>query len=298
MAEHTHRARGLRPGFYNQAPSNTMSFPKNANMTAVEILAFFPNSIRCADVVHRLISNGGSRKSIHSIVNTYRDLEAEWSVNCCGEAMYRTMDRAGYPDWTVKRHSHWHVDRQKALWNENNLDVSNLRTASGGPPGEAVSFSRLAENMRALPEGDDALDLTRMVQYCTENVEDGWKYPEDYEELLELLGGPAKVGDQSTDGAAFKRWENRRPPPTLSRITQPSQSTEAGRGQRRSRSTSSGPGSLMKRRTARASTRRGTEQLEQLEQIENRDCSNLNDEHGTPYMRAPVSITFSGLSDE
>ena len=44
-----------------------------------------------------------------------------------------------------------------------------------------------------MPEGDNALDLTRVVRYCIQNAEDRWEYPRDYEDLLNLLGGPTEV---------------------------------------------------------------------------------------------------------
>ena len=269
-------------------------------MTAAEILAFLPNSINCVDVVYRLISNGGTRKSIHAIVNTHRDLEAEWSANCCGEAMYKTMQKAGYAEWTITRHNLWH-DSRKASWDANRLDVGDIRTAPGGPAG-AVSFKQLAENVRTMPEGEDALDLTRMVQYCVQHAEDGWEYPKDYEELLDLLGGPAGVREENTDGALFKRWENRKPPPPTPRRSRPPQGLELLDGWKktrrrddvakrsntgkRSKTVSPGPGSLVKRRAARESTEMN---VENAGDVEVTNHSDPDSEHGIPYTRAPVS---------
>lgn len=214
MAEPKRRTYPTKPTFGDGAPSNTIPFPKQANMTVPEILAFLPNSINCADVIYRMVSNGGTRKTIHAIINTYRNFEAEWSANCCGETMYRIMDKAGYTDWTITKHDLWH-NSQRGIWDANCLDVGKLRTVSVGGAAELVSFRSLANNVRTMPEGDDALDLTRMVQYCVQNAEDGWRYPKDYEELLDLLGGPAEVREPNTDGAVLRRWEDRKaPPPT------------------------------------------------------------------------------------
>ncbi|KAF2245321.1 hypothetical protein BU26DRAFT_521803 [Trematosphaeria pertusa] len=58
-----------------------------------------------------------------------------------------------------------------------------------------------------MPRGDDALDLTRMVEYCVQHPVEGWEYPKDYEKLLGLLGGPQTVTPEHVDRAAFKRWE-------------------------------------------------------------------------------------------
>lgn len=278
-------------------------------MTAVEILAFLPNHIKCADVVYRLVSNGGSRKIFHAIINTFRDLEAEWSLNCCGEAMYKTMNRAGYNNWTIKRHNEWHDNHQQALWNESSLGVGDFRTEQSAPEAGTVSFRSLAANMRSIPEGDDALDLTRMVKYCVENAEDTWNYPNDYEELLESLGGPAQVGDRSTDRTVFGRWERKRAPPPVSRVVEPSPSMESsgergssetgsktaqGRpgGGQRSRSISSGPGTGMKRR---ATGSRILKEVEQSAHFELGDESDGDDKHHALHTRALVSITGDSL---
>ncbi|KAH6629565.1 hypothetical protein C7974DRAFT_424587 [Boeremia exigua] len=311
MADPKRKAYLVRASFHETAPPNTIPFPKQANMTVAEILAFFPNCINCADVIYRMISNGGSRKAIHAIINAHRDLEAEWSINCCGEAMYKTMEKAGYAQWTVKKHNNWHESR-KASWDGSRLDVGVLRTFPGGPAG-TVSFRKLAESVRTMPEGDDALDLTRMVQYCVQNDEDGWRYPNDYEELLELLGGPKQVREANTDRAVFSRWEDRKAPPPLPRPTQPQQSIEVfGELKKlrrissavrrktdkvtRSRNLSPGLGGVVKRRAARVSERRIAESASPGFRSESEESTGT----GTAYVRAlpeyvppPPGVTVS-----
>ncbi|KAJ4401286.1 hypothetical protein N0V91_008062 [Didymella pomorum] len=218
MAEPKRRTYPTKPTFVDSAPPNTIPFPKQANMTVPEILAFFPNSINCADVVYRMVSNGGTRKTIHAITNTYRNFETEWSANCCGETMYRTMDTAGYTDWTITKHDLWHN------------------------------------------KGDDAVDLTRMVQYCVQNAEDGWRYPKDYEELLDLLGAPAEVREPNTDGAVFRRWEDRKAPPPTPRPTPPPAGVGPVSSRTQARKRISGPRrkSATKRRSRKVSPGQGS----------------------------------------
>ncbi|KAJ4317461.1 hypothetical protein N0V94_004920 [Neodidymelliopsis sp. IMI 364377] len=287
MAETTPRVHKPRPGFGDNAPPKTIPFPKQAQFTAVELLAFFPNCIYSADVVYRLISNGGTRKAIHSIINTHRAMEAEWSANCCGENMYKTMEKAGYTKWTIKRHNIWHESR-KDTWDGNKLDVGDLRAAPG-VPAKSVSFENLAADVRTMPEGDDALDLTRMVQYCVRNLEDGWRYPEDYEELLELLGGPAEVQEDNTDGAVFlgpgiasieeQRKSGRRENIPGSRLTSRSVGLESN--------------SSYNLRTPRRSNRAVSKDAPDLE---DEVASGAADEgHGTPYMREPAEYVAPPL---
>lgn len=294
------RACRLRTGFGDNAPLGNMPFPKKANLTAVELLVFFPNTVYRADVIYRLISNGGTRRSIWAIVNTHRDLGSEWSANCCGEAMYKTMQKAGYKDWTIKKHDLWHESR-KASWESHSLDVGNLQTE--GIPARGVSFRSLAKDVRTMPEGKDALDLTKMVQYCVQNSEDGWTYPEDYEELLDLLGGPAIVQDENTDGAILRTWENKRPPPPLPRSQSPRlQSIELLDGSRKTARSSrgdegrSGPrvrssnmppnaGSLNRRKAARERARTVSVDEAEVEAMEESEQG----DYGTPYSRGLVS---------
>lgn len=293
----THRTRKSRPSFGGAAPSSTIPFPKHANMTAVEILAFLPNSIDCGDVVYRLISNGGSRKSIHAIINTHRNSQAGWSLNWCGEAMYKTMAGAGYIGWTITRHDQWH-DQQKGTWDDGKLDVGGLRTTSDEPAGDAA-FSRLAENVRAMPEGDDALDLTRMVQYCLQHAEDDWLYPRDYEKLLRSIGGPAQVGKEKVDRAVLKRWENKKPPPPLPASVQPLQKVEGMTDTRKrssvaretSRNTTLGPSLQVKATTTGKKPPMSATQSALKDAI---GRSETRDEPSASYARAEVSVTVGG----
>ena len=298
MANSKRRTYRNRSGFGDNAPPNTIPFPETANFTAIELLTFFPNTIYCADVIYRMISNGGTRRCIHAIVNTHRKLEAEWSANCCGEAMYKTMQKAGYTDWTIKKHDLWHAS-QKTSWDETSLSVGDFRTASVLPV-ESVSFKSLAVDVRTMPEGGDALDLTRMVWYCVQNLEDRWQYPQDYEELLDLLGGPVKVREENTDGAIFRRWEDRKPPPPLLKLTQPLQDIElldgwkktrerrsVGRSgsQAESRTISPDPTSPNRRTAARGNTRKSEEAAD----VDATGLPEPDGEYGTPYARHPVS---------
>ena len=306
MAEVKRRTYPTKPTFGDTAPSNTIPFPKQANMTVPEILAFLPNSINCADVIYRMVSNSGTRKTIHAIINTYRNFEAEWSANCCGETMYKIMDKAGYTDWTITKHDLWH-NSQRSLWDANKLDVGKLRTASVGGAAGTVSFRSLAKNVRTMPEGDDALDLTRMVWYCVRNAEDGWRYPKDYEELLDLLGGPAKVREPNTDGAVFRRWEDRKAPPPTPRPTPPpagvglvtslTQTRKRTSGSRRkstaegsSRTASPGQGSMLQRVAAREQERATAEIAVEEDTM---DLAASRSGTGTPYQRGLVSATVA-----
>lgn len=214
--------------------------------------------------------------------------------------MYKTMQKAGYTDWTVKKHDLWHAS-QKASWDKTSVDVGNFRTVSAMPV-EGVSFKSLAVDVRMMPDGEDALDLTRMVSYCVQNLEDRWQYPQDYEELLNFLGGPVKMQEENTDGAVFRRWEDRKPPPPLPKPTRLLQGIELLDGwkqtrgrcnavrsdsQARSRTVSPESTSTNKRTAARGGARK-SEEAADVDVVKLREPDG---EHGTPYARHPVSVS-------
>ena len=195
-------------------PVANLPFPKRANMTAVELLAFLPNSVRCAEIVYRFISNGGTRHALWAIVNTYRDFPRPWDVNVCGVYIYKAMRGAGYDEWTVKKHGKWH-DAVKDSWNERNMNVGDFRVP-GDKGAASIPFKSLAVDVRSMPQGDAALDLTRMVQHCVQNPDEKWMYPQDYEQLLSRLGGPADVKSGHLDRVAFTTWNSL--PPSIPRV--------------------------------------------------------------------------------
>ena len=197
------------------APPADLPFPIHANITVVELLTFLPNSVRCADVIYRFISNGGTRRGICRIVNAQRQLSIDWTSASCGNAIYHAMHRAGYVGWTVKLHHLFHNQRE-STWDEARIDVASFRTPGQvigkGAPSAGIPFKNLGTDVRQMPSENDALDLTRMVQYCVQRPEEHWMYPRDYGILLGRLGGPTIVRKEHLDGAAFNRWLELRPP--------------------------------------------------------------------------------------
>jgi len=138
---------------------------------------------------------------------------------------------------------------------------------------------------------------------------EGWRYPKDYEQLLDLLGGPSKAKKENTDGAVFARWEHRKPPPPTMKSLQGMEILEGWEKckeseprrkpdrEKRSRSVSPTDSLLGERRAARKKTQETTEVAATVEVIGD---SQSDDEGGTPYARAPVSTNaecLGGLKD-
>ncbi|KAF1828292.1 hypothetical protein BDW02DRAFT_512669 [Decorospora gaudefroyi] len=203
-------------GFGAPAPSMYLLFPASANITAVELLTFLPNTVHCANVVYRLMTNGGSPHAVWTIINTQRDLSVEWSQSTSRTTLYKAMRKAGYKDWVLRIHDKFHEER-KDTWDEADMDVAGFLTpgqiGKRQMPAADVPFKSLAVDVRRMPQGDDALDLTRMVQYCVENPSEPWMYPQDYDALLGVLGGATVIRMEHIDREAFKRWAGVKPPP-------------------------------------------------------------------------------------
>ncbi|KAF2472842.1 uncharacterized protein BDR25DRAFT_392698 [Lindgomyces ingoldianus] len=232
-----HHFAGTFDSFGRNAPSKNVPFPESANITAVELLTFLPLSLKSPDVVFRLISNGGSR-FINKIVNTVRELERPWPSNSCGIMLRNTMRQSGYKNWSITTHEKWHK-KVAAEWDEKKLNVAGFQTPSEklqrSPPRLPIPFADLALDVKKFPEGDDALDLTRMVKFAMENPEEEYWYPTDYEKLLKHLGGPLEVKDEHTDRQVFKRWEGVSSPMKPKQTPTPKRKRTPKIGEKRSR---------------------------------------------------------------
>jgi hypothetical protein len=68
----------------------------------------------------------------------------------------------------------------------------------------------LASGVKNFPEGNEALDLTRVVQYAVDHPVGNYMYPRDYHLILSALGGPKPVTPENTDAAIFQIYKSMR----------------------------------------------------------------------------------------
>jgi hypothetical protein len=165
-------------------------------------------------VVYRLTTNGVLPNVLWAIANTYRKLPKEWTQGSCRQSINRTMDKAGYKNWRLTTQGDFNQEK-KSTWDDANLDVAGFLPPGGGTSNTPtdIPFKSLAVDLRSMPQGHDALDLTRMVEYCAQNPHEPWFYPRDYDRVLQLVGGAATVIPNHSDGEASKRWTGVKPPP-------------------------------------------------------------------------------------
>jgi hypothetical protein len=172
-------------------------------------------------MVYRLVANGMSAKVGAVIINTFRILpDGPTTSNGIYHMCKETMRGAGYGDSWVFGSMPAIVARDVAnsgvARNPHLLDVHGFKTefelfpergGRGGGSLQEWKFADLAKGLKKMPEGDDALDLTRMVQYAVDHPEDNFVFPNDYDLLLQLVGGPAQPTAQHFDAAVFDRWD-------------------------------------------------------------------------------------------
>jgi hypothetical protein len=208
------------PGKHNRftsAPSHLLPFPTGlCNITIAELICFFPNWLKVPDVVERAISNGGSSAVFQTMLSKMRYLgEREYLSN----AVYRLFDRPMQVHRKAKaeelglKYEKWTVGNHVPLPDHDGHSVSI--TGFHTPPARKnhpkydtkVAFKSLAINVVQFPTGDEALDLTRCVQYHLQHPDEDWSFPDDFERLVQQLGGPTMPTAAHEDRAAFSRWE-------------------------------------------------------------------------------------------
>lgn len=205
------------------SPSWNLPFPVG-NLTAAEMLAYLPHWLKSIDVVDRLITNGGKSYTIAALINEFRHLPGDgdgiFRPNSAQIMMSYGMRRAGFPDWTVGTHSMFERPNPHLL--ETDLNVQTFRTPrethpKSAPPGQVahrlkqneeadpIEFKALALHVKTHPSGSDALDLARCVQYALGHPKEQWDFPNDFEALVNKLGGPARITHSHLDRQIFER---------------------------------------------------------------------------------------------
>lgn len=197
----------------NDAPSPEHDLP-NGNVTLVELAAFIPQSIKCWDVIDRIMWNGAKTQDITNLINKYRLMPAGKIVNNSVYMMMRgQMDKrskvdADYKDWTVGAHRDIEVSDH---YDADSLSVTGFRRPTiyrdrPDEPARLIPFKDLARGVAMWPEHGDALDLTRIVKWCASNPDEEYYYPTDFQKVLqECLGGPVTPQARHTDAEVLSR---------------------------------------------------------------------------------------------
>ncbi|KAL1608030.1 hypothetical protein SLS60_002969 [Paraconiothyrium brasiliense] len=189
------------------------------NITAAEILAYCPHWLKSVDVIDRFVMNGGKAKVIANMLNRFRNLPGETETiptNSICVMMQCAMRAFGLNNWTMGKHSQIDKEDHNGEWDSDSLDVSTFRTPHVTHPkkgskkienvaAEPIQFRDLALGVKEHPSDSDALDLTRCVLYAIDHPDESWRFPVDFANLVNHLGGPATPTHFHPDTRAFER---------------------------------------------------------------------------------------------
>ncbi|RAR14124.1 hypothetical protein DDE83_002542 [Stemphylium lycopersici] len=199
------------------APSPWLLLP-SGNLTMAETTAFLPQAIKSFDVMDRFLFNGAFATTLAEMINHYRTMPNGPIIN---NTVYRMMKGSmdnhakkdeRYEKWTVTKHI---TIERPVGFDPTSVDVSSFRApenhnarelaaaAKSSPP--TLLFRDMANGVKIMPSGFDALDLTRCIEYCLQNKNEDWCYPQDFSGLVDRLGGPAAVHREHQDDAAIRR---------------------------------------------------------------------------------------------
>jgi hypothetical protein len=202
------------------SPPPYLALP-DGNMTLAEITAFLPQLLKCWDIIDRLLWNGALAVTLATMINHFRDMPTgaipsnTVNVMMRGAISKRIENEPApkYVGWSVSKHQN--IDRP-ADFDPTSVSVTGFRTpvnynkrktaAAAGGPEPTISFRDLASGAKNMPSGDDALDLTRCVEYCVANPDEDWNYPHDFVELVNHLGGPTTVQAGHQDASIVARY--------------------------------------------------------------------------------------------
>ena len=197
---------------FKGAPPRDVPFPKDANMTAVELLTFLPNHLTSFDVVYRFASNKATCHAMVPILYAHRNVTTpsrRHTSEYCHRTMRNIMREGGRAGWRLEEHAK-RFEGELRDWDPSNLSVGAFRTRAQvlgeGEVEDNVLFAGLAQGVQNMPQGSDALDLTRMIEHCLRHPSENWMYPYHYKELLEKVGGGQPPTAANTDQEIFQRW--------------------------------------------------------------------------------------------
>ncbi|KAI4649134.1 hypothetical protein J4E93_003448 [Alternaria ventricosa] len=199
------------------APSAWLSLP-HGNLTLAETLAFIPHAIKSFDIMDRFLHNGALSGTFADMINHYRDMPYGPITNNTiyrmmkGPMLHRAKTDPTYEDWTVARHT---TLPRPAGFDPTSVSVAGFaapynfnsreRTVAANQPPPSIPFRDMANGVKIMPSGQDALDLTRCVQYCVKHNDSSWLYPQDFQNLVARLGGASTVHPYHHDDAAIRR---------------------------------------------------------------------------------------------
>lgn len=163
----------------------------------------------CTDAISRDMKEANTR----TLQNKHRQrCGSNIAANSILKAMQHSLRKrepvSHYGAWTLRQHI------TSPNFDHNNLSVKGFRTIAETHQDSHIyekdpfrgPFRELANHVVIFPSGYDALDLTRCVQHAKDHPNETWIFPDDYDTLIQYVGGPKPVTIEHCDQASFLRW--------------------------------------------------------------------------------------------
>jgi hypothetical protein len=184
------------------------------NATLMDIIAILPQWFRNLELSARFVNNGinaGIHVALleeHRHVDVYTLEDRKRWRDRLGEAYRRSMRKVD-PEWKQGKH---HAPQG---WNEQDIDIAGFVPEAAREAGyiapTAISFKDLSIGLKKLPQGNDAGDLTRALDYAMHNHkvdENGQEvelmFPDDVQAILNQIGR-TRVTREHTDRSILAR---------------------------------------------------------------------------------------------
>jgi hypothetical protein len=206
--------------YLNGFPSYAYIMPTGPalNFTMVDIIVILPNWFSNQQIMDRFMNNGLTPVVHVAILQEHRAMDnmssdeiAKLREGCSDE--YRRVMRTMNPSW--KRVSH----TVPASWDSQNIAVNHfLPDVARSPRYSApkpISFKDLMVGIKKLPEGEDAGDLTRALNFAlrnqktdTDGLEVDYMFPDDIHAIINHIG-PTLLTDDHSDTVIRFRYDKK-----------------------------------------------------------------------------------------
>ncbi|KAJ4364542.1 hypothetical protein N0V83_009138 [Neocucurbitaria cava] len=203
--------------FLHDLPAHDYVLPAGGpiNVTMVEIIAILPNWFRNRNIALRF-QNNGINAGIHlAILQEYRHLNLTTLIEFERareqlSSQYRKTMRDMIVGWTKAKH------QAPGDWNKSNMLVNDFLPEAARQPGyvapPSIPFKHLTFGLKKLPEGHDAADLTRALDFCLNNQKTNehgqgidFMFPDDLQDILNYIGRTVII-NAHTDPHAIRRY--------------------------------------------------------------------------------------------
>ncbi|KAL6704068.1 hypothetical protein ACN47E_008832 [Coniothyrium glycines] len=215
-AQRAHIVPGNKSGFIRDLPTYEYFVPAGPplNFTLTEIIVLLPQWFRNGPMATRFLNNHLSSGIHLAIMDEYRDLglstvESMRARDSISDSYRKTM-RAIDSSWKKAEH------RAPMDWDPGNIAVNgclpNIALAQGNSNSPSISYKSLANGLKKLPQGSDAADLTRALEYAMQNSKrmvsgqsSDFLFPHDIHIILTHIGY-TKITKAHTDRAIVERY--------------------------------------------------------------------------------------------